>query len=281
MKIATGIVTFNPEINRLKMNIEAIAEQTDLTVIIDNGSNNLADIKKLADDSRVQLISNRENLGIAKALNQLFEYAQENNFQLVLSLDQDSICPSDLIEKFSRFTDVSVGIICPITNYENIGNKSLILRNDFREVDWCITSASLTKVKIWEQVGGFDESLFIDLVDYDFSIRVRREGYKIIQDQNVAIQHELGNLEEKILGQKKILVGNHNPIRHYYYVRNTVYLRRKRILGFLNSIIRIAKLYGRTILFESEKMTKVRYMNKGIIKGARMKIVVERDNDDN
>ncbi|EOG34544.1 MULTISPECIES: glycosyltransferase family 2 protein [Enterococcus] len=281
MKIATGIITYNPEINRLKMNIESIIAQTNLTIIIDNNSKNFEDIKKLADDYQIVLIANKENLGIAKALNQLFEYSQENNYQRVFTLDQDSICPSDIIEKFSRFTEDNVGMICPITKYENINNKEFHLRDDFHEVDWCITSACLTKVKVWQQVGGFDESLFIDLVDYDFSIRVRQQGYKIIQDQNVAIKHELGNLEERALGQKKVLVGNHNPVRHYYYVRNTAYLRRKKILGLSDSIKRIVKLYCRTILFENQKVKKIKYMNKGVIEGVRMKIIEERDNNDN
>ena len=36
-----GIVLFNPSIQRLKENLDAITVQVDFTVLIDNGSNNL------------------------------------------------------------------------------------------------------------------------------------------------------------------------------------------------------------------------------------------------
>ena len=43
-----GIVTFNPDIELLRKNIEAICAQVDLVIIVDNGSRNLEDIRHLA-----------------------------------------------------------------------------------------------------------------------------------------------------------------------------------------------------------------------------------------
>lgn len=40
-----GIVTFNPDIELLRKNIEAICAQVDLVIIVDNGSRNLEDIR--------------------------------------------------------------------------------------------------------------------------------------------------------------------------------------------------------------------------------------------
>ena len=45
-KYLAGIVTFNPDIERLNENISAIINQVDKVVVVDNGSENADDIKK-------------------------------------------------------------------------------------------------------------------------------------------------------------------------------------------------------------------------------------------
>jgi rhamnosyltransferase len=46
MKTLAAIVLFNPEIERLNQNIEAIFNQVDDVVLIDNGSSNLNEVKE-------------------------------------------------------------------------------------------------------------------------------------------------------------------------------------------------------------------------------------------
>lgn len=48
MIINGGIVTYNPDIEKLKKNISRIAGQVCKLVIADNGSKNIEDIKRLA-----------------------------------------------------------------------------------------------------------------------------------------------------------------------------------------------------------------------------------------
>ena len=80
MKILAGITIYNPNIDRLKENIEAIFLQVEEVVCVDNGSDNYEHIKQLLllDYPEVVVIQNKKNLGVAKALNQMFEYAKEN-----------------------------------------------------------------------------------------------------------------------------------------------------------------------------------------------------------
>jgi rhamnosyltransferase len=97
MKTLAAIVLFNPEIERLNQNIEAIFNQVDDVVLIDNGSSNLNEVKKNV-THQVHYVVNEKNVGIAKALNEGFEYAIENGFDWVLTLDQDSVSDKNLIE---------------------------------------------------------------------------------------------------------------------------------------------------------------------------------------
>ena len=100
---AAGIVLYNPDINRMKENINAIINQVDYVILVDNGSKNKSDIEAAIEHSFYnsdKLIINfsQKNNGIAWALNQIFKIAEEQSVKWVLTLDQDSVCPSDIIE---------------------------------------------------------------------------------------------------------------------------------------------------------------------------------------
>ena len=79
MSYAIGIVTYQPDKQRLQENIlSALTNQEAGHVfIVDNHSSNLSDIQQLvADYPRTVLIENDDNKGIAHALNQIAECAE-------------------------------------------------------------------------------------------------------------------------------------------------------------------------------------------------------------
>lgn len=93
MKYIAGIVLYNPDLGRLKENIESICKQVDKVILIDNGSDNIREIEDLIKEYlNCILLKNGENMGIAYALNQILKYAYENDVKWFLTLDQDSVC---------------------------------------------------------------------------------------------------------------------------------------------------------------------------------------------
>ena len=52
MRICAGIVTYNPNIDRLRENYLHIRDQVDVIIICDNGSGNLNEIKEILDDKK-------------------------------------------------------------------------------------------------------------------------------------------------------------------------------------------------------------------------------------
>ena len=92
-KVLTGIVTYNPDTERLEQCIGSAADQTGGTVIFDNGSENADIIEKLEAVNRnsVHIIRNNTNAGIASALAAIMDYARQTGYEWVLSLDQDSV----------------------------------------------------------------------------------------------------------------------------------------------------------------------------------------------
>ena len=76
MKYIAGIVLYNPDLGRLKENIESICKQVDKVILIDNGSDNIREIEDLIKKYlNCILLKNGENMGIAYALNQILKYA--------------------------------------------------------------------------------------------------------------------------------------------------------------------------------------------------------------
>ena len=89
-----GIVTYNPDIERLNENILAIYKQVRVVFVVDNGSNNIDQIEKICSVKKnTYLIKNNKNLGIASALNRIMCQAKNAGASWCLLLDQDSIPP--------------------------------------------------------------------------------------------------------------------------------------------------------------------------------------------
>lgn len=269
MKIYCGIVTYNPKIDILKKNIESVYNQVDRVIIVDNASDNLNNIiDKILDDYDITLVSNARNLGIAAALNQIVSVTLKDNVKWVLTLDQDSVIPSNYISSFEDYTNENVGILCPrIYNVEN-NSEDLPSKDCSKiiEVSKCITSGSLLNVEAWETIGGFDEKLFIDNVDFDYCYRVRQAGYKIIKNQAVTIKHSLGERKNvKFLFFKKI-ISAHGAVRIYYICRNKLYCDYKIYNRFtIRSFASIMKIICNILIWEDEKANKLKYALKGII----------------
>lgn len=266
--ICAGIVTYNPNVDLLIRNIESVINQVERVVIVDNGSKNIEEIKSDIGYSGIIWVENSENMGIAKALNQLCESALENHCEWILTLDQDSISPDGLIDELARHINENVAIVAPNIVYKNNENYADKISAGIKYVEWVITSASLTNLKIWKSLGGFDEILFIDGVDRDYGIRATKAGYKVIKCYDVKLLHELGNLECRRRFGRTIYVTNHSALRKYYMVRNAIYLDKKHRESLAQKYI--MKNIIKTILYEKDKIEKMDSILKGIKDGIEL-----------
>lgn len=277
MNISSGIVLFNPDISRLKENINAVISQCEHLYLVDNGSHNINEINILLTEymqSKISLICNSENKGIATALNQLVLSAQNEGFRWILTLDQDSIVPSDIIKNYQDYLCLEdVAILCPVICDRN-KDGYIKPAKGYIEVDRCITSGSLLNIAAWQTVGGFDDCMFIDGVDFDLCYRLKMSGYKILRIQNVILLHELGHIEVRNFLIWKVIVKNHSSFRKYYIARNIIYIAKKRnsIALKLKAILQELKLLIIVVLYEQDKKNKVNCIFKGIYDGIKGKM---------
>lgn len=279
--ICAGVVTYHPDIRLLEANLEALIPQVSMVYVVDNGSENVADVRSYVEGKpELRLICNSENVGIAKALNQLCTAAKQDGYAWILTMDQDSLPASDMVKWLSTYTDNSVyGIIAPRVEFRD--GDTLILSTkdgdkDTVEISACITSGSLTRIEAWEKVGGFDEWFFIDRVDNEFCTHLQTGGYVILRVNKALLYQRAGEMRYATLP----LIGNillpcYSEVRNYYICRNSVYYFRKyhHDIDICHQIGTF--IYSQTVrfLFEPGRWGTVRSTMRGIRDGMKKQIV--------
>lgn len=276
-KIGAGIVTFNPELERFERVLAAVCDQVEKIWIVDNHSTNIEGIKTIIHKyPNVVLTVNKQNIGIATALNQIFRMADNENYSWILTLDDDSICGMDLVRKLYFFTKRKrVGIVCAKVTDDAMEDRVKRKEKKVKLVEDCITAGALTSVTAWKTVGGFDDVMFIDFVDIEFCERLRQGGYRIIRNSEVCVNQQYGSITGKIrvLGVT-LYIFNYAPERIYYSVRNQIYFIRKhrnniRVMqrGFF-----LTGFCGKHLLFEKNRINTIKAIAEGLVDGFKMQI---------
>ena len=95
---------------------------------------------------------------------------------------------------------------------------------DYRKVPTVITSGCLVSAAAFQVNGPFREDFFIDSVDDEYCLRLRRKGYAVIESTGFGIVHEIGRLQTFPFLGKLRGTSNHSPTRRYYMARNRLRL---------------------------------------------------------
>ena len=277
-KVAAIIISYNPD-NNLLDSINLLINQVEKIIIVDNGSEsekkrNINLIKEI-DKQKIEAIFNEENLGIATALNIGVRKALSQGYNWILTMDQDSKASSNMVEKmlevYNKIDERERKEILSIfpnfvdERIQSIEENSNM--NSYEYVDADITSGNLLRAEVFDKVGFFDDSLFIDLVDTDFCMRLNEENIKMIKVRDAILYHSLGESQtvKSIFG--KFNTSNHSALRRYYMTRNRFYTWEK--YKDLNSFTlnRDKKLFKKEfikiILGERDKINKIKMVFKG------------------
>lgn len=220
-----------------------------------------------------------DNLGIAKALNVGAEYAIENGFDYIVTMDQDSRLINLLLKQLSDYianytSKNNVAIFSPrhINEGVDLHQIKAEVTNDF----YAMSSGNFLNLSIWKQIGKFNEQLFIDMVDVEYYVRALIAGYQVLTVQRITMLHHMGhNSHIRWVGKYGFDVWNHSKIRKYYQARNFWYVYNKYHqklpqLIFIKKMIR--KMPISIFLFEKDKLSKLYYYLRGYIDYLRGKL---------
>ena len=275
MKVLAGIVLYNPETDRLQENIDAIYQQVDTVLLIENGSSNTDYKKQLKRYDNLLWIDNHASMGIAYALNQICGYAYTHGYEWALTLDQDSVATPGMIDTYKDIVNYhdNLGILgCKIEdrNFKYPNNEKY--QGTF-DAPWVITSAAFTNTEAWYKCGGFDNEMFIDFVDADISYNMKRVGYKTMVTFHTKLIQEIGkgtSLKDLFL-LHELRVDNHPAMRKFFGARNSIYLTKKYDHVSLSKVSKfIFKMIVGITFYESAKIQKLWAVAKGISKGIFM-----------
>lgn len=257
--VCAVIVSYNPSAIMLE-NLTALIPQTGKCLIVDNGSQERDVLDSALDRLPAEAVFLGDNKGIGTALNKGLEYCRNHGYTLILTMDQDTVLKDGAVEALLKTMNesgaVSVGI-----NWDDG------IRTD-TPVDYLITSGNLLQVEPVMALGGYDEELFIDSVDFDISLRLKDAGYTLLKVAAAGARHNLGETEgRKILGLIPCQYNTHSAARYFYISRNHYYLidkyrekhrnfcRKKSIVFFVDRM--------KILLFDKERKEKIKAIRKG------------------
>jgi rhamnosyltransferase len=218
------VVLYNPGEEVFK-NVASYLEQVEALYAVDNSEEpSPGTVAALAGASKVRYLPNNANLGVARALNIGAEKAIAAGFDLLLTMDQDSRAAPDMVERMleclAGLDMERVGIISPFHRAPADGPPPG--RGGCREVMTPMTSGNLLNLKVYRDAGPFRDDLFIDFVDNEYCLRLRRLGYGVLRAGRAVLHHTVG--ETRRYGP--FIATNHPPLRRYYKTRNRFLVNR-------------------------------------------------------
>jgi rhamnosyltransferase len=233
--------------------------------VVDNGSaaSSLAVLAELEREPGVTIERLGQNRGLAHALNRGVEQARARSRRWLLTMDQDSLVDRGMIDAYiaAVASDASLVSLAPV-----IGSATRKEESGGGTVGYAITSGNLVRVDLFDSVGTFAEELFIDCVDFDFSLRVRRAGYRIVRVAGASMEHRLGE-QVRVPDFLKAFYARHSPRRRYYMYRNFLYLAERHGRWFPWFILRLGLLQlmmlPLILLYDRHPLASIRAIVKG------------------
>ena len=166
-----------------------------------------------------------ENAGISKRLNQAIAAAQNDGADYLLTMDQDSSFKSGDFERYQHL--IYSNLTKDVAQFGVNCQPEFTKPNESSEIAISlITSGSVISLEYINNIGLFDENLFIDFVDAEFSYRVSNSGFHNLLFPNIILNHIIGSRVEgrSLITFKKSMRIVHSPIRVYYILRNGLHL---------------------------------------------------------
>jgi rhamnosyltransferase len=242
--VCAVIVTYHPSV-RILENISKVMAQVQELVVVDNGSD-AGEVNLLRSASRdlgYQMIENRENLGIAEALNQGVRWARSKGYAWVILFDQDSAITDGFMGQMFATWEAHpererVGSIHPKYVDPVTGVEPAVRRAPDGGPVMSLTSGALMPTWVFDKIGWFASEYFIDCVDFEYCFRIRAAGYLIADSRQAVLLHAAGRADRTLsfLGFS-FRPTHHSAMRRYYMTRNRILLYRKYFRVFPNWVL--------------------------------------------
>ena len=275
--------------------IESILNSTNSNlkiILVDNESDNKK-VKNFKFRNEIEIIQNKKNEGFSKANNIGIDYAIKNNYDYTILINNDTIVEKNLIEVLLKTAQAkNFSVVQPlILNYngkeiwnaggrinyffgnfitrKKVGNS---LNSSHELTEWFTGCCCLFKTEIFKDIGKLDERFFAYYEDVDFSLRLKKYGYKIGFTSKTQIYHyeSFSSISNNSKG------GKLSPYVHYLNIRNHILILKKHsdlFNSFGTRIYQIFKIISYCVYFIFRlRLTKLNMAYKGLLDSYKIKI---------
>lgn len=268
---ATCVILFHPKKEDVA-NLFTYCSKVEKVYIFDN-TEGKSNENLIIGIENVSYFWDGENKGLSSRLNEACQRAIADNFEYLLTMDQDSSFLEENIDGyFKDILNFKGKEKVAVYGLEYSKNDINDTTENYIEVDHLITSASVMNLKLYKEIGGFDENLFIDGVDIDYCYSALTKGFKSIKFARNFFNHALGvrtrrgSIFTLYLIKKNVSV--HSSLRVYYMYRNMLYIKNK----YENIIPDIIKQFvknqkhqiNKNIKYSNEFFTILKYKRKAV-----------------
>lgn len=292
VSIASVTVAYNGA-PLLPQHLEALKRQTRRIneIIVVNNASTDATVSLLADRyPEITVLNLSQNGGVGGGLAAGLSYAAiTKRYDWVWLFDQDSLPSENGLERLLDGlqlldeTESSTAILAPMNIHPgtHMTCPGLFWRGGrFRPspesnqritfVDSVISSGSLIRREAVEAVGLPRSDFFMDFVDHEHCLRLRRHGFRIAVVRDSLLNHVNGDPSKfEILGRTKYWT-DHVPWREYYMTRNEVFTMWQyypKWWSKLFTVYRLARKALDVLLFGNRKLACFRMMYRGFLDG--------------
>lgn len=227
---------------------------------------NIASFRSEVDD--VLVIDNtHNNRGIAASLNQALDKAIDEKYDWLLTMDQDSFFAGSALTELKSVAlsaDENVAWVSPFHRTAKSTNASTTQRTT--ALPFAMTSGSMVRITACEKAGRFEDKLFIDSVDNEYCLRLRKLGFKIIRANHSVLEHTLGSMQDHHFLLFRFQATTHNAARRYYITRNMLHVMFRYPLYFFGFGVReLVKSFVLIAFVEDKKHSKIAAMVRGLM----------------
>jgi len=283
--VAAVIVSYYPDVDHLRQQLQALSHQVGNTIIVNNGPT----LNLPIGDSAIPfiLIESGSNIGIATAINRGIDAAGQAGARYVLLLDQDSLPSDGMVSRlFAAYMRLraqgrSVAAIGPVIIDQKTGRITPFacdVPTHFAEnelvcpVDRLLSSGSFIDLEIYGRIGPMDEELFIDLVDTEWCLRAASMGYQSYGLPAARLYHQLGSGAVKYWCGRWRYLPSHSPFRSYYMIRNRILLLSRPyipVVRRLQELLTLLYLLVAGVMLLPRRWERLKMIAHGITDGVR------------
>ncbi len=272
MKVIAIVTCYNPTPDLLVKSVASYADHVDKLLIWRNSILPKELELELSGRYKAEFRGDGTNAGIPAALNVAWKEAVTENYDCLLTMDQDSIW-HEFEAYLSQASTNGLSTCFYSPTFKMMGETPHPQSTILTPLDITITSGMLIPISVLNLVGGWDECFKIDAVDVEFCLHARSLGIQCWRCGAGWLEHRLGDRHQATFFGIHFYTYNYSAERLYSTYRNHI-IAFRRYKGAIskkarNTFVRIC-IYRqpvRILLGEKDKWAKLTAILRGIRDG--------------